>query len=71
MQNLFSQIRTDLALEAAESFSEKENTLSGVTVKELDNKNAHIHITHVHIKNESSDFNICQRKIVHPVDAEQ
>lgn len=53
MQNLFSQIRTDLALEAAESFSEKENTLSGVTVKELDNKNAHIHITHVHIKNES------------------
>lgn len=51
MQNQQSQIRTDLAIESAESFSESEHTLSGVVVREITDENAHVHITHVHIKN--------------------
>lgn len=52
MRSMLSQVRTDLAIESAENFSEQENTLAGVIVKEMEDKEAHVHITHVHIKNE-------------------
>lgn len=52
MQELLSHIRTDLAIESAETFSENENSLSGVSVHETSDEESHIRITHVHIKNE-------------------
>lgn len=50
-KNLF-QIRTDLAIESAEGFSEEEQGLSGVFVQEREDEKTHIRVTHVHIKNE-------------------
>ena len=52
MQELLSHIRTDLAIESAETFSENENSLAGVSVHETSDEESHIRITHVHIKNE-------------------
>ena len=50
-KNLF-QIRTDLAIESAEEFSEEERGLSGVSVQEREDENTHIRVTDVHIKND-------------------
>ena len=47
-----TQVRTDLAIEAAENFSDQDNSLAGVTVRESEDSHAHIHITYVHIRTE-------------------
>lgn len=52
MQEPLSHIRTDLAIESAESFSGDESALSGVIVREKSDEDSHIRVTHVHIKNE-------------------
>lgn len=52
MQETLSHIRTDLAIESAETFSGSENSLSGVSVQETSDEDSNIKITHVHIKNE-------------------
>ncbi len=50
--DFLTHVRTDLAVEAAQNFSEHENALAGVTVREMDHSQADIHITYVHIKTE-------------------
>lgn len=43
--DFLTHVRTDLAVEAAQNFSEHENALAGVTVREMDHSQADIHIT--------------------------
>ncbi len=47
-----SRVRTDLAIESAESLSCKNQKLSGVDIKEIQNPWTHIRVTHVYIKNQ-------------------
>ena len=55
-------IRTDLAIESAQDFSRGGQSLEGVSVRERDVENGEIHITHVHIKDETG-----ARKLQKPV----